>query len=138
MAECVMTHLVHQAGLDEHFEIASAAVSTEEIGNGIYPPARRTLSAHGIPLLPHAARQIRPADYDYYDYIFCADRSNLRWLERIVGEDTDGKISLMMPWAGEDRDISDPWYTGDFESAYDDILVSCQAILQKIKDRPAD
>ena len=132
MAEMVMKELCRQAGVDHLFEIDSAAVSREEIGNDIYPPAKRKLREKGIPFTFHAARQITRADYDYYDYIICADRSNLRWLERIIGEDTAHKVSLMMSWVGDTRDVSDPWYTGDFEAAYRDTDESCQAILRQL------
>ena len=132
MAEMVMKELCRQAGVSEQFEIDSAAVSREEIGNDIYPPAKRKLREKGIPFESHAARQITRGDYDKYDYIICADRSNVRWLERIIGEDTNHKVSLMMAWASETRDVSDPWYTGDFEEAYCDIDESCRAILNKL------
>ena len=132
MAEMVMKELCRRAGVSEHFEIDSAAVSREEIGNDIYPPAKRKLREKGIPFELQAARQITRADYEYYDYIICADRSNLRWLERIIGEDTDHKVSLMMYWVGESRDVADPWYTGDFEEAYHDIDESCKAILKQL------
>lgn len=132
MAEMVMKALCRQAGVEERFEIDSAAVSTEEIGNDIYPPAKRKLREKGIPFTFHAARQITRADYAYYDYIICADRSNLRWMERIIGEDTERKVSLMMSWAGGTRDVADPWYTGDFEEAYQDIEASCKAILNQL------
>ena len=131
MAEMVMKELCRQAKIG-NLEIASAAVSTEEIGNDIYPPAKRKLHEKGIPFDFHAARQITRADYDYFDYIICADRSNIRWLTRLIGEDTDGKVSLMMQWTGENRDVADPWYTGDFEAAYQDIDLSCRAILKQI------
>ena len=128
-----MRELCRRAGVEDRFEIDSAAVSREEIGNDIYPPAKRKLSEKGIPFGRHAARQITRADYACYDYIICADRSNLRWLERIIGEDTDRKVSLMMSWtdAGS-RDVADPWYTGDFEAAYEDIEQSCNAILNQL------
>lgn len=132
MAEMVMKELCRQAGVEEQFEIASAAVSREEIGNDIYPPAKRKLREKGIPFEFHAARQITREDYDYYDYIICADRSNVRWLERIIGEDTEQKVSLLMAWDGESRDVADPWYTGDFEEAYQDIEQSCKAILKRL------
>ena len=143
MAEMVMKELCRQTGVEDQFEIDSAAVSREEIGNDIYPPAKRKLREKGIPFTFHAARQTTRADYDYYDYIICADRSNLRWLERIIGEDTAHKVSLMKQWLnGKINDqmvndqmvnISDPWYTGDFEAAYCDIDESCKAILQQLK-----
>ena len=132
MAEMVMKELCRQAGVDNLFEIDSAAVSREEIGNDIYPPAKRKLREKGIPFTFHAARQITREDYNYYDYIICADRSNLRWLERIIGEDTAHKVSMMMSWVGETRDVADPWYTGDFEAAYCDIDESCRAILNQL------
>ena len=132
MAEFVMKELCRQADVEEQFVIASAAVSREEIANDIYPPAKRKLREKGIPFELHAARQITRADYAYYDYIICADRSNLRWLERIIGEDTGHKVSLMMAWVGQTRDVADPWYTGDFEAAYQDIDVSCKAILKEL------
>ena len=141
MAEYVMKYLCNEAGVSEQFEIVSAAVSTEEIGNDIYPPAKCKMREKGIPFEHRGARQITRADYAYYDHIVCADRSNLRWLQRVVGEDTDRKVSLMMAWTMGDKqspqdnnvpDVSDPWYTGDFETAYQDILVSCQAMLYKL------
>lgn len=115
------------------FEFASAAVSTEEIGNDMYPPAKRILSAHDIPFTHRAARQMTRADYDYYDYIICMDESNLRWLRYIVPEDTDHKISLLMHWAGKKRNVADPWYTGDFETAYNDIWEGCNAFFAQLK-----
>ena len=143
MAEFVMKQLCCDAGVDERFEIGSAAVSTEEMGNDIYPPAQRKLREKGVAFTGHAARQVTRADYDYYDYLLCADQSNLRWLERIIGDDHDGKVSLMMQWVDgrlvngqivNDKmvNISDPWYTGDFEQAYQDILLSCRAILSTL------
>ena len=129
-----MKELCRRAGVEANFVIDSAAVSREEIGNDIYPPAKRKLREKGIPFEFHAARQITRADYKYYDYIICADRSNLRWLERIIGEDSDHKVSLMMHWVGESRDVADPWYTGDFEEAYRDIEESCRAIMEKMKE----
>lgn len=139
-----MKERCRRAGVEALFEIASAAVSREEIGNDIYPPAKRKLREKGIPFTSHAARQITRADYAYYDYIICADWSNLRWFERIIGEDTEHKVSLMMAWpksqmsnlkyqiSNDVPDVSDPWYTGDFEAAYRDIDRSCSAILRQL------
>ena len=132
MAEFIMKQLVAQADRTADFEIASAAVSTEEIGNDIYPPAKRMLAAKNVPFVHRAARQMTRDDYAYYDHIVCMDQSNLRWLRYIIGEDTDNKVSLMMAWAGKNRDVADPWYTGDFTKAYDDILEGCQGMLQQI------
>ena len=132
MAEFVMKQLVAEAGREQSFQIESAAVSTEEIGNDIYPPAKRKLREKGVPFAFHAARQITLEDYQYYDYIVCMDRSNLRLLRYLIGEDTLGKVSLLLEWSGVSRDVADPWYTGDFEAAYQDILQGCQALLKAI------
>ena len=138
MAEFVMRHLCCEAGVEADFEIASAAVSTEEIGNDIYPPAKRALREHGIPFSHRAARQITRMDFDTYDYIICADRSNMRIMEYRFGssvlEHSHAQVSMMMEWAGEKRDVSDPWYTGDFETAYQDIYDSCKAILEALTE----
>ena len=128
-----MKQLVEQAGMADTFDIASAAVSTEEIGNDIYPPAKRMLASKNVPFEHRAARQMTRADYAYYDYIICMDQSNLRWLSYIIGEDPDHKVSLMMSWAGETRDVSDPWYTRDFTQAYDDILKGCQGLFRSLR-----
>lgn len=128
-----MKQLVEQAGMADTFDIASAAVSTEEIGNDIYPPAKRMLASKNVPFEHRAARQMTRADYAYYDYIICMDQSNLRWLSYIIGDDPDHKVSLMMSWAGETRDVSDPWYTRDFTKAYDDILKGCQGLFRSLR-----
>jgi protein-tyrosine phosphatase len=133
MAEFIMKQLVAQAGMADDFDIASAAVSTEEIGNDIYPPAKRMLASKNVPFEHRAARQMTRADYAYYDYIICMDQSNLRWLSYIIGEDPEHKVSLMMSWAGETRDVSDPWYTRDFTKAYDDILQGCQGLFRSLR-----
>ena len=127
MAEFIFRDLCRQAGLEDRFRVASMAVSTEEIGNDIYPPAKETLRRHGIPFDRHCARRIDRASFDRYDLIVCADRSNIRAIERLFGPSS--KLSLMMHWAGEDRDVSDPWYTRDFDSAFRDIYASCQGLL---------
>ncbi|MBQ7209809.1 MAG: low molecular weight phosphotyrosine protein phosphatase [Paludibacteraceae bacterium] len=132
MAEFVMRSLANEAGRGGEFEIASAAVSREETGNDIYPPAKRKLTEKGIPFTRRSASQITLADYQYYDYVVCMDRSNLRYLERIIGDDTCHKVSLLMEWTGVLRDVADPWYTGDFEIAYQDILNGCKAMLEQI------
>ena len=139
MAEFIFRDLCRQAGVGERFCVDSMAVSTEEIGNDIYPPARETLRRHGIPFDHHYARQIDSEAFNQYDLIICADRSNLRAIERMFGPlpasspaptcESFPKLSLMMHWAGEERDVSDPWYTRDFESAYRDILTACQGLL---------
>jgi len=130
MAEFILKALVKARGLDGRFYIESAAVSTEEIGNPIYPPAKRCLTQHGV-LFDNAkrARQVTRADYDRFDRIICMDASNLRLIRRIIPEDPEGKIHLMMSYTGVGRDVADPWYTGDFEEAFQDILEGCEAML---------
>ncbi len=132
MAEFIFKYLTVQAGLAGDYEISSAAVSSEEIGNDIYPPAKRILKINGIPFVTRAARKVTKSDYDYYDYIVCMDKSNLRLLDYIIGNDADNKVTLLMSWAGESRDVADPWYTGDFNAAYQDILSGCKCLLQHL------
>ncbi len=123
------------------FEIASAATSTEEIGNPVYPPARRMLASHGIDCSGKKARQMTVADYNHYDYIVLMDQNNLRnlrWIlprdiyERELAQSRDGKVSLLMDWAGKNRDVADPWYTGDFNATWQDVNEGCTALLQHI------
>ena len=131
MAEFILKALVKAKGLDSQYYIESAAVSTEEIGNPIYPPAKRCLTQHGIRFdTDKRARQLVRADYERFDRIICMDQSNLRLLRRIIPDDPQGKIHLMMSYAGVSRDVADPWYTGDFEEAFQDILKGCEAVLQ--------
>ena len=132
MAEFVLKQLVAEACREQEFQIESAAVSTEEIGNDLYPPAKRKLTEKGVPFTRHAARQITREDYQCFDYIICMDHSNLRLLRYLIGEDTLGKVSLLLEWADVSRDVADPWYTGDFEAAYQDILQGCQAFLKAV------
>lgn len=132
MAEFVMKHLVDAQGRSDQFEIASAATSTEEIGNPVYPPARRKLAEHGIRCDGKIARQMTRADYRHYDYIIAMDRNNLRNLKRIIGEDIDGKISLLMDYTDRPGDVADPWYTGDFEATWRDVLEGCSKLLETL------
>ena len=132
MAEFVMKQLVAEAGVSDSWEIASAAVSSEEIGNDMYPPAKRKLKEKNVPFAPREAWQITRSNYQYYDYIVCMDRSNLRLLRYIIGDDIAGKVSLLMQWAGIERDVADPWYTGDFEATFQDVLVGCRAIMNSL------
>ena len=131
MAEFIFKDKIRSRGLNEQFYVESAAVSTEEIGNSIYPPAKRCLNAHGIQFdTSKTARQITRADYDRFDLIICMDRMNLRWLKYIIPNDPAGKIRLMMSYAGQDRDVADPWYTGDFETTYRDLDLATEALLK--------
>lgn len=130
MAEFILKALVKAHGLESQYRISSAAVSAEEIGNPIYPPARRCLMQHGVSFDPgKRARQVTRADYDRFDRLICMDASNLRWIRRIIPEDPEGKIHLLMSYTGVGRDVADPWYTGDFEEAFQDILEGCEAML---------
>ena len=133
MAEFVMKNLVKKAGLEHEFSIASAATSTEEIGNPVYPPARRKLAEHGIGCAGHAARQLRRDDYDRYDYLIGMDSANLRNMHRICGGDPEDKISLLLDWTNRPSSVADPWYTGDFEATWTDVLEGCQALLEQIR-----
>lgn len=135
MAEFIFKDLVRKNGLEDQFYIESAATSTEEIGNSIYPPAKRCLNAHGIPFDKNkTARQITRADYDRFDLIIYMDRMNLRWLKWIIPDDPKNKIKLMMSYTGHDRDVADPWYTGDFETTYRDIMEASQMLLHHSLD----
>ena len=130
MAEFILKALVKARGLEGLYYIESAAVSTEEIGNPIYPPAKRCLNQHGVWFDPDKrARQIRPADYERFDRIICMDSSNLRLLRRIITDDPKGKIHLLMSYTGTGRDVADPWYTDDFETTFQDLLEGCEAML---------
>ena len=134
MAEYVMKDLVRKAGLEERFVIASAATSTEEIGNGVYPPARRKLQEHGISCAGHAARQLRREDYRSFDFLVGMDRANLRNMLRICGGDPEGKISLLLDHTSRKGEVADPWYTGDFEATWQDVLEGCGALLEQLKE----
>ena len=127
MAEFIMRDIVAKAGLSEEFEIASAATSAWEIGNQVYPPARQKLEEHGISCAGKTARQVTPADYADYDRIYYMDRSNARYLARMLPADPE-KIRPLL-----DRDVADPWYTGDFSATWADLVEGCSAILEEFK-----
>ncbi len=130
MAEFILKAMVKAAGMEDAFHIESAAVSDEETGNPIYPPAKRCLSQHGVWFDPSKrARKVTPDDYERFDRIVCMDASNLRLIRRIIPSDPKGKIHLLMSYAGAGRDVADPWYTGDFETTFQDILEGCEAML---------
>lgn len=140
MAEMIFKKMVADAGREHEFEIASAATSTEEIGNDIYPPAKECLRRHGIPFTGRGARQMTRGDYAYYDRIFVMDQNNLRYLhwqmpeivQQLSGRqyvDPQGKIQLLMELVGNPRDVADPWYTGNFEATYNDVVAGCKALL---------
>ena len=130
MAEFIMKNLVKD--FKEDFYIESRATSSEEIGNPVYPPAKRKLKEHGILCDGKTARKMTKEDYKNFDYIILMDKNNLRNIKYIIEGDTDNKISLLLNWAGEDKEVSDPWYTGDFETCYNDILRGCKGLLKEL------
>lgn len=132
MAESVMTHLVRQRHLEHQFQIASAATSREEIGNGPHYGTVGKLRAVGIPVIPHRAIQMTRQDYDRYDYLIGMDDANIRNMTRIAGGDSESKIYKLLTFAGSGRDVADPWYTGDFDTTYKDIMEGCDGLLQHI------
>ena len=137
IAEFVMKDMVSKRGIADKFYIASAATSTEEIWNGIgnpvYPPARKELAKHGISCEGKRAVQITKADYGKYDYILGMEQRNIRNILRIVGKDSGGKVKLLLDYSDDPRDIADPWYTGDFESTYRDVVEGCEGFLRYLE-----
>ncbi len=129
MAEYMFKDLVAKKGTADVFVIDSCAVSSEEIGNDIYPPAKRKLKEHNIPFTRHYAKKLTSKDYDNFDYLICMDKSNIRLLSYIV-KDTKGKVSMLL-----DRDVADPWYTGDFERTYQDLVIGLEMLYNKIMNK---
>ena len=127
-----MKDLVKKAGREAEFEIASAATSSEEIGNPVYPPARRKLAEHGISCAGKTARQLTRADYDRWDLLIGMDQANLRNMRRLFPEDPGQKLHLLMDYTARPGQVADPWYTGDFEATWRDVLEGCQGLLQKL------
>lgn len=142
MAEFVMKNLVRQRGLSDQFYIASAATSTEEIWNGVgnpvYPPAREELARHGISCEGKRAVQLTRADYDKYDYLIGMDRANIRNMHRMLGGDPEGKIFKLLSFVGSEGDISDPWYTGEFDVTYRDVDRGCRGLLEYLQETCSD
>ena len=129
MAECIMSAIVKERGLESQFVIDSAGTSDEEEGNGIYPPAVRKLQEKGVPTLSHRAKKLKEADYEKYDLFLCAEQRNVEAAKRIFGGDRDGKVMRMLDISANPRNIADPWWTGDFETAYRDISEACECLL---------
>lgn len=132
MAEFVMKDLVKKAGMEKDFLIESAATSTEEIGNPVHRGTRKKLREHGINCDGKHSRQIERADYDRYDYLIGMDSWNLRNMRRIFGDDDEGKLSLLLDFTERPGDIADPWYSGDFDATYEDVLAGCQGLLHHL------
>ena len=135
MAQFVFQHYVEEAGLSDRFEIDSAATSREEIGNGPHRGTVRKMNEVGIPVLPHRARQVTKEDYDYYDLLIIMDQENLWGIRRIIKDDPEEKIHLLLEYCGEERDVADPWYTGDFDATYRDVSRGCSALLETLIDQ---
>jgi protein-tyrosine phosphatase len=135
MAEFVMKHLVSKAGQEDDFYIESAATSTEEIGNSVYPPARRKLAEHGISCQGKTARQMTLNDYRRFDLLVGMDSWNIRNMRNICGGDPEGKIVMLMDFTERPGDVADPWYTGDFEATWRDVLEGCEGLLESLKNR---
>ena len=133
MAEYVMKHLVKQAGLEGKFYIDSAATSREEIGNGVHHGTKRKLAQMGVPCGDHRARQVTWEDYETFDYIIGMDYANRRNLLRMLRDDPEGKISLMLDYTNRPGEVADPWYTGDFDATWDDVFEGCSNLLEQLK-----
>ena len=136
MAEFIMKDLVRKAGLSAQVQIDSAATSREEIGNPIYPPAQRQLRAHGVAFDDHRARQMTRQDYADYDLLIGMDTQNLWNMQRICGGDPDSKLRLLLTYTGQTRSVADPWYTDDFDAAWQDIASGCRALLEALTLSP--
>ena len=136
MAEFVLKDMVKKADRENEFVIASSATSTEEIwggvGNPVYPPARDELKKHGISCEGKRAVQVKKSDYENYDYLICMDENNMRNIRRIIFSDPEGKIVKLLRFTGENRNVADPWYSGDFETCYRDIYNGCKALLETL------
>ena len=128
MAEFIMKYLVSEDGISDNYFISSAATSDEEQGNGMHYGTRRVLTDKGIPFTEHYARKLSKDDYDKYDYIIGMDQNNIRDMLLFFGGDPKNKISLLLNFAGEDRSVADPWYTGNFEKTYNDIFLGCKEL----------
>lgn len=132
MAEFVFKDMADKNGLADRFEIASAATSTEELGNPVYPPVRRLLAEKGLSCTGKFARQMTKEDYSYYDYLIAMDKNNLRNMARFVGTDPDRKVSLLMDYTNRPGDVADPWWTGDFEITWSDVNEGCACLLDQL------
>lgn len=135
MAEFVFSDMVNKKGLADQFHIDSAATSTEETGNGVHYGTRRKLQQEGIPMWDHRAKQMTRKDYDKFDYIIGMDQWNLWNMRRILKNDPDGKVHLLLDYSRHPRDIADPWYTGNFDVTYDDVTEGCQTLLEHILEQ---
>ena len=132
MAHHIFTHLVKEAGREKEFYIDSAATHTDALGCDTYPPAKRKLHQEGILLVDHVATLLERRDYEKYDYIFGMDSANIRNMLRLFGGDPQGKIHRLLDFTGQNRDVADPWYTGNFDETYEDVITACKILLEKL------
>ena len=132
MAACILSQLLYNKGLT-HIFVDSCATSAEELGNPLYPPAREELIRHGVPVLPHRARQATPADVENFDLFLCADEANIRNLVRVVGPAVLPKCYRLLDFTDHPRDIADPWWTGDFSQTWQDLQEGCSVLLEKLQ-----
>lgn len=134
MAEFIMKDLVSKRGVANHYEIASAATSDEELGNPVYPPAKKKLAEHGIGCAGKTARQVTSSDYDYYDYLIVMEEKNRKYLSYIIGEDIENKVFRLLDFTNHGHDIADPWYTGNFDIAWNEIYEGCNSLLDFLEN----
>ena len=132
MAEFVLKDMVKKRGIEQEFFISSAATSAEEIGNGVHRGTREKLKQYGISTEGKYAVQLKKQDYQKYDYILAMDKQNVKNIQKIIERDSQNKVHLLLSYAEKNRDIADPWYTGDFDKTYDDIVEGCNAFLNKL------
>lgn len=135
MAEFYMRHIIQQQGLNDAIQVASAATSREEIGNDTHWGTKQKLTEQGIPFTKRQAVQVTPQDYQDYDYLIVMDDNNIRNLQRIIGDDVAHKVYKAMQFAGQTRDVKDPWYTGDFDATFADVKASCNSLLRWICEK---
>lgn len=135
MAQFVMQNLIRKMGQEDDFMIDSKATSTEELGNGPHYGTVQKMREKNIPIIPHRAEQMCRKDYDHYDYIIGMDQWNFRNIMRIVGQDPEGKVSLLLDWTDHPRDIADPWYTGNFDQTYEDVAEGCEVLLRTLLEK---
>lgn len=132
MAEFVFQDMIHKKGLTDCFQVASAATSREEIGNTIHPGTRCKMKEEGIPVWERQARQITKKDYQEYDYLIAMDQQNIRNIERITGKDKENKVHLLLDFTNRPGNIADPWYTGNFDQTYEDVVEGCEGLLETL------
>lgn len=135
MGEFIMKKMLKEAGLGDKVKVDSVAATRDEIGNDMYPPAKDKLRKEGVPFKPRQARLLTRKDYEENDYLIAMDQENLDDIRYLVGEDKDHKVHLMMDFAGEHREVADPWYTRNFDVTYDDLVKGCTGLLRDVREK---